>query len=578
MVKTVVDYDHLSYNLMGDTSLFYPALGNSTCLVAALPYGAVTLLNNVSQPQTFELGLPQLFVYNCTNPTEYLQLYYFNVGRILIEQRSLTTLRDTFWGNVTSMAFVMLGVTTGSWLLLILMVLASSMLNSKGRNDYMYNEYANTFLRLSAHRDPRHAYRHSQYALRNKQRARRLIQATTIIFTAVMTAMLYKTGKLLCVSYLAGYQDTNEFQLCIVDSLMFQAAIEVVIGLLIDLSWLGILYNVVKFQARRLLLITGLAYCVLLTALRSAATAVRQSTRVYPQTFFGIPVFTRIDIATLVFTNLYYFATRAWLVGCTVRRRASAYRQETYPLVVVNMVFIITPFVFDILCVANIWFKTWTVYLSPFVKIIGLYTVDVWLTHIEFLDRRAEKKAVLGRRMSADDLPGNENPPRAWLSLKRGWGVNRFIEWFGAPEREAYYYEEEHSTRRVLGQEQTVHDSHTDEYSIHYEVVEVSEEYHYEHDYEMTPTVSLTSGETPQRAVLEVGPGVEVHAVRNFVIESDDESFEVRSSASIGDPEYAMDDELYQVVHSGNDNENESGSGTANPSVTDHSITVSGYR
>ncbi|ODQ80271.1 hypothetical protein BABINDRAFT_7725 [Babjeviella inositovora NRRL Y-12698] len=392
----------------------YP-YGNASCQVMVLPYGSLQLDAHTN----ITLHLPAFYLYNCTSYSEEVINYYYKLGQELLQQYAFLTTVDVSWGGVDALCYALSSVAIIAWLLIILMLISSQVVKTKTKNDYVYNEYAQNFARGQARdRDYRGNYQHSKSAFTNKTRTRRLMQFCVLFFTALFTAVFVKVTVNVEASYMAGYQDVKEFHLEILSSVWFSVLRDVLFQLFINLAWLSLLLGLIRPRYRRLFFGIALTYCLVLTVLGCVTILTEMKNNSFKRNYTKSESTSKIKLASIVLREIYFVATRVFFLGYTIHKRKYAYVKATFFLAFISILFFIIAFILSVLGTECMWFRTWSIMWVPLMKVLGLYTVDVWLTRIDYLVRKEESAGVLGRKTNHLDLESPSQPP----SNRRGAG------------------------------------------------------------------------------------------------------------------------------------------------------------
>lgn len=393
--------------------LLNPAFNSTVahCHVYVLPYGIINLtlgVNNVLTPGPLTLHDPAVYISNCTQDVAALyDAYYRQFGWELVNHNTFDYIQDPFWGGTMAWCVALMCVTLLMWMVVVLMLLTLQTVSSQTTNQYVYNQYTNSYSRTSPLHNHLQVYRFLRWAYTARQRTRRFIQLLVVVFAVMVSITMDHTISLLKEAYTNNYQDVKQLQKTVLLTHFHKVAVLIIPNLMVNIGWLMVVFNFVKYRWRVVFLGVGTVFIVVILVL----DILSQYADGNPNADFTESTFsatTGVVLSQTVLSLVYYLACGIFFWLYTLQHSRFAYNRRLWFLALFNLVMFLGPVALQILMLPIVWFRSWATFLAPFMKIISLYMVDVWMTSIDHFSGMAEKKGVLGRRLSDEEIGKKE--------------------------------------------------------------------------------------------------------------------------------------------------------------------------
>ncbi|CCH45396.1 pH-response regulator protein [Wickerhamomyces ciferrii] len=317
----------------------------------------------ITTPEKFiELSFPAYYITNITSAVFNSTEFKNEVMEISNELEPMFYNKESFVGGVATISFVLSGTTTASWMMFLLLFLAS-------------NTIPNSLI------------------------------LTNLFFSVSHSVMLVKLTKILQCQYSQNYSDMDEVKNCITFGTSY-LVVRSISTLLVWISWVDIMVQISKYSYKKKIIICGCILSIINFAIRLAYGFL------YTRMDNNEPGFKAIKGIHYAFDYLMLIIFICQVARYTIRKRQFAYNRKTMALAVFSWIIMLTPFVFCTIDVISYSLRTWSSYIFSFAILSSIVVIWEWIHTIRIMELKYERKAVLGRRISNDsflDDPMNPN-------------------------------------------------------------------------------------------------------------------------------------------------------------------------
>lgn len=317
---------------------------------------------DVSDGSLFNLSYPAYFLANVTSNVFNSSEFQKDILNISNELYPMFYNKESFTGGVVTISFVLSGIVTASWMLFLLLFLAS-------------NTIPNSLI------------------------------LTNLFYSVGHSVMLTKLTSILKCQYKHNYSDMDEIKKLLSFGTSF-LIVRSITNLLIWISWVDIMIQISKYSYKRRIIIWGIGLSVCNFIVRLIYGIMYTRYDHHTSKFKGVKAlhFLLDYLMLLIFT----FQVARY----TFQKRKFAYHRKAFALAIFCWITLIVPFIFATIDLCSETLRTWSTYIFSFSVFCVIVVIWEWVHTIRSLELRYERKAVLGRRISNDSFledPMNPN-------------------------------------------------------------------------------------------------------------------------------------------------------------------------
>lgn len=317
---------------------------------------------NLSDGSLFNLSYPAYYITNITlyalNSTDFQN----GILQISNELHPMFYNKESFLGGVVTISFVLCGIVTASWMLFLLLFLAS-------------NTIPNSLI------------------------------LTNLFFSVGHSVMLTKLTSILKCQYVHNYSDMDEIKKLISFGTSF-LTVRAITTLLIWVSWVDIMVQISKYSYKKQIIIWGavLSICNFVVRLIYGL--------MYTKHDHDSSQFKGIKALHFLFDYLMLIIFTIQVARYSFKKKKFAYHRKAIALAIFSWITLIVPFIFATIDLCSDTLRTWSTYIFSFSVFCVIVVIWEWIHTIRTLELKYERKAVLGRRISNDSFledPMNPN-------------------------------------------------------------------------------------------------------------------------------------------------------------------------
>jgi len=317
---------------------------------------------NLTDGSSYSLSYPGYYITNITSSIFDRSEFITEIQNISNELEPMFYNKESFLGGVVTISFVLSGIVTASWMLFLLLFLAS-------------NTIPNSLI------------------------------LTNLFYSVGHSVMLNKLTTILKCQYIHNYSDMDEVKKYLTFKTSF-LIVRTITTLLLWISWLDIMVQISKYSYKKIIIIFGGGLSICNFAVRL---------------IYGL-MYTNYEHETSRFKAvkaLHFFFDYLMLIIFTVqalkysfKKKKFAYHKKAMALAIFSWMMLIVPFVFATIDLVSDTLRTWSTYVFSFSLLCVIIVIWEWIHTIRTLELKYERKAVLGRRISNDSFledPMNPN-------------------------------------------------------------------------------------------------------------------------------------------------------------------------
>lgn len=307
--------------------------------------------------ETANIKYPAYFLTNFTSLEWYLNSTSTDAMiNDLLDQIKLSSYEsDPFIGATVLLSLVLIGIVTASWMQLLLLFLDS------------LNPIPN-FLVL-----------------------------TNLFYSITHTVILSEVTDFLKFQYDLNFSDTSILDNQITYTLKF--------GILRAISWFlvwcsltHIVIGISNHKRKNKVKVIGY-FLSLLNLILNLIHNINDS----KEPFFKFQI-NKIDIADYFFSYLFLTLFSIMIIYYSILKRKFAYNKKSMSLTIFSIITLAAPFVFLTITISSRLMRSWSIYIFGFSILCVSIVSREWINTIKTLEKKYEKKAVLGRKISSDNF------------------------------------------------------------------------------------------------------------------------------------------------------------------------------
>lgn len=322
----------------------------SNCSVYYLPHGTVELYDTAQQlirTLNETIRTPILYITNCSLDYDDVYQYYTeylssSVGTFITENS-----RDSYRSGLILVLFTYSAIVVSSWMLLIVLYLST---NKKPLS----------------------------------------IKLASLLYSISVSIILHKTTKLLEQETRLGIQSVERFEDEILNGTVY-LVLMVVTQTFTFIAWLEILVYIMPVNYQKKTIVIGLVMIIINTVLEALNSCIA----VNDGETSSVPI-AILAVCSQISIQVSFFVL---FIGYILQRVKISYNKHTWPLAIMTIVFMLTPFVFYILTKYAESLRTWSGFFYTFGQVISCALIWEWISDIEIISKDIEFKGIVGREI-----------------------------------------------------------------------------------------------------------------------------------------------------------------------------------